>query len=150
MMQNFFKNYVPPTSPQMLLLQEIITSISTSKVARKLYKNTKGVKSDFCYETMEHSMEVYIHPNSCLKSEHPEFIVYDELIHTSKYFMRNVTKVDNLYWLIKYDEYGNHKITYLKEKDPIYSKKKAQMIVFASSNYGPKNWTLPAFEVWNF
>lgn len=159
-MTESFKNYKPPLAAQLTKLQEIITSISTSKVARKVKRNTKTIRSDFIYETLEHDVEVHIHPNSCLKGSSPDYLVYDELIHTNRYliypeiishnlryFMRNVTKVSNLHWLVKYDEHLTNKIELLNEPKPFYSRKKGEMIVFASSTFGPKNWSLPCFEV---
>ena len=79
-----FQNYKPPITPQLLLLQEMIVSISTVKVARKVKRNQKSLKNDYIYETIEHDVEVHIHPNSCLKGNSPDFVVYDELMHTSK------------------------------------------------------------------
>lgn len=93
-------------------------------------------------------MEIYIHPHSCLKSTSPEFVVYDEVILTSKYYMRNVTKVNNLHWLLKYDESDAPKnIKYLTDPKPFYSAKKQEVIVFAESSFGKKGWNLPCFEV---
>ncbi len=60
--------------------------------------------------------------------------------------MRNITKVANLQWLIKYDEVAN-KIELLTDPKPFYSRKKGEMIVFARSTFGPKAWSLPYFEV---
>ena len=63
--------------------------------------------------------------------------------------MKNVTKVSNLYWLIKYDYISpqEHKIELLNDPKPFYSQKKESIIVFAASSFGIKNWSLPCFEV---
>jgi len=79
-----FKNYKQPLTHQLSKLQELITAISTEKVARKIKRNTKTLRSDFIYETIGNNVEVFIHPNSCLKSSSPDLVVYDELIHTTK------------------------------------------------------------------
>lgn len=78
------RDYKVPTSQQIKKIQEIITSISLSKLARKVKRDQKTLKSNFIYEVLDHNVEVYIHPNSCLKGRSPDFVVYDELIHTSK------------------------------------------------------------------
>ena len=61
--------------------------------------------------------------------------------------MRNVTKVSNLQWLIKYDEHSANKVEILSDPKPFYSRKKGEMIVYASTTFGAKGWTLPCFEV---
>ena len=85
-----FQNYKQPTSAQTKKLQEILTAISINKVARKVKRNQKTLKSDFIYEVIDHDVEVHIHPNSCLKGESPDFLVYDELIFTNKYVLLRV------------------------------------------------------------
>ena len=61
--------------------------------------------------------------------------------------MRNITKISNLRWLIKHDEFSTSKIELLTDPKPFYSRKRGEMIVFATSTFGPKGWTLPCFEV---
>jgi len=145
-MINSFKEYKNPLSIQQSKLQELIVAISTAKVAKKVKRNNKTIKSDFVYEAVDHDVEVYIHPNSCLKASSPDLIVYDELVHTTKYYMRNVTKVSNLHWLVKYDETATAKIELVTEPKPYYSRKKGEMVVYATSTFGKKSWTLPSFE----
>jgi hypothetical protein len=141
-----FKEYKNPLQLQQNKLQELVVAISTAKVARKVKRNNKSMKSDFIYEAIDHDIEVFIHPNSCLKASSPDLLVYDELIHTTKYYMRNVTKVSNLYWLVKYDETATSKVELVNEPKPYYSRKKGEMVVYATSTFGPKSWTLPSFE----
>ena len=42
------------------------------------------------YKTVKNKHTVHIHPNSCLFEEMPRWIVYYELVFTSKEFMREV------------------------------------------------------------
>ena len=145
-MTDSFKEYKNPLQLQQNKLQELVVAISTAKVARKVKRNNKSIKSDFIYEAIDHDVEVFIHPNSCLKASSPDLVVYDELIHTTKYYMRNVTKVSNLHWLVKYDETATSKVELINEPKPYYSRKKGEMVVYATSTFGPKSWTLPSFE----
>ena len=47
------------------------------------------------YKTMKHQQTVMIHPNSSMFEELPRFLVYHELVFTTKEYMRNVIEVKN-------------------------------------------------------
>ena len=51
------------------------------------------------YRTLVDDHQVYIHPSSSLFNKEPEWVVYHELIFTSKEYMRNVCAI-NPKWLI--------------------------------------------------
>uniref|UniRef100_A0A671VTQ2 RNA helicase n=1 Tax=Sparus aurata TaxID=8175 RepID=A0A671VTQ2_SPAAU len=42
------------------------------------------------YKTVKHQQTVYVHPNSCLFEEQPRWLIYHELVFTTKEFMRQV------------------------------------------------------------
>lgn len=42
------------------------------------------------YKTVKHQQTVHIHPSSALLEELPRWVIYNELVFTSKEFMRNV------------------------------------------------------------
>ena len=52
------------------------------------------------YKTMKHQQTVMIHPNSSMFEELPRFLVYHELVFTTKEYMRNVIEVKND-WLLE-------------------------------------------------
>eukprot|EP00944_MAST-04C_sp_MAST-4C-sp1_P012343 g12343.t1 len=52
------------------------------------------------YRTMVEGQPVYLHPSSALFNKNPEWVVYHELIMTTKEYMRNVMIVDAK-WLLK-------------------------------------------------
>lgn len=56
------------------------------------------------YKTLVDNHTVYIHPSSALFNRPPEWVIYHELILTSKEYMRNVIAIDPK-WLI--DVAGN-------------------------------------------
>lgn len=62
------------------------------------------------YKTVKHQQTVMMHPNSALFEELPRWVVYFELVFTTKEFMRQVIEIDNA-WLL---EVAPH---YYKAKD---------------------------------
>ena len=46
------------------------------------------------YRTMVEGQPVYLHPSSALFNKNPEWVVYHELVMTTKEYMRNVMIVD--------------------------------------------------------
>lgn len=50
------------------------------------------------YRTLKNGLTVYIHPSSGLMEARPRFVVYSELVLTSKEYMRNVFEIDGQ-WL---------------------------------------------------
>ncbi|GMT15697.1 hypothetical protein PFISCL1PPCAC_6994 [Pristionchus fissidentatus] len=52
------------------------------------------------YKTVKHKHTVQPHPNSCLFEETPRWVVYYELVFTSKEFMREMVQIEPL-WLLE-------------------------------------------------
>ncbi|XP_014219992.1 putative pre-mRNA-splicing factor ATP-dependent RNA helicase DHX16 [Copidosoma floridanum] len=52
------------------------------------------------YKTAKHNQTVSIHPNSSLFQELPRWILYHELVFTTKEFMRQVTEIESK-WLLE-------------------------------------------------
>lgn len=52
------------------------------------------------YRTVKHQQTVYIHPNSSLFEEQPRWVLYHELVFTTKEFMRQVLEIDSA-WLLE-------------------------------------------------
>ncbi|CAJ0564601.1 unnamed protein product, partial [Mesorhabditis spiculigera] len=52
------------------------------------------------YKTVKNKHTVHIHPNSCLIEERPRWLVYYELVFTSKEFMREVLEIESK-WLME-------------------------------------------------
>ncbi|XP_037092535.1 ATP-dependent RNA helicase DHX8-like [Pollicipes pollicipes] len=53
------------------------------------------------YRTLVDSQNVYIHPSSSLFNRQPEWVIYHELVQTTKEYMREVTTIDPK-WLVEY------------------------------------------------
>lgn len=54
------------------------------------------------YKTVKHQQTVHIHPSSSLLEELPKWVIYHELVFTSKEFMRNVCVL--LSWLTPHSD----------------------------------------------
>ena len=53
------------------------------------------------YRTVADNQVVYIHPSSALFNRQPEWVVYHELVLTTKEYMREVTTIDPK-WLVEF------------------------------------------------
>ncbi|KAI1729690.1 oligonucleotide/oligosaccharide-binding (OB)-fold domain-containing protein [Ditylenchus destructor] len=81
------------------------------------------------YRTLVDGQTVYIHPSSSLFQNQPEWVVYHELVMTTKEYMRQVTVIDPK-WLIEFAPSffkmgDNTKLSTFKRNqkiDPLYSK----------------------------
>ncbi|XP_066579606.1 pre-mRNA-splicing factor ATP-dependent RNA helicase DHX16 [Amia ocellicauda] len=74
------------------------TPIRKAVTAGYFYHTSRLSKSG--YRTVKHQQTVYIHPNSALFEEQPRWIIYHELVFTTKEFMRQVIEIDST-WLLE-------------------------------------------------
>nr|XP_002131667.1 ATP-dependent RNA helicase DHX33 [Ciona intestinalis] len=63
-------------------------------VAHALFTNAAELQTDGTYRAIDSNETVLIHPSSCLFQSKPSYVVYRELIHTSKCYMRDLCVVD--------------------------------------------------------
>lgn len=52
------------------------------------------------YKTIKHNQTVMIHPNSALFEDLPRWVLYHELVFTTKEYMRQVTEIESK-WLLE-------------------------------------------------
>ncbi|XP_072176721.1 pre-mRNA-splicing factor ATP-dependent RNA helicase DHX16-like [Diadema setosum] len=52
------------------------------------------------YKTVKHQQTVMVHPNSSLFEEQPRWLIYHELVFTTKEYMRQVIEIENS-WLLE-------------------------------------------------
>ncbi|OCT66226.1 pre-mRNA-splicing factor ATP-dependent RNA helicase DHX16 [Xenopus laevis] len=52
------------------------------------------------YKTVKQQQAVYIHPNSSLHEEQPRWVIYHELVFTTKEYMRQIIEIDST-WLLE-------------------------------------------------
>ena len=91
------------------------TSIRKAFCAGYFY-NTAKLQKTGDYRTLKNPHTVHCHPSSSLSEEPPEWVIYHELVLTSKEFIRDLVVIDPK-WLL---ELAPH---YYREKDLIEEKK---------------------------
>jgi ATP-dependent RNA helicase DHX8/PRP22 len=75
------------------------------------------------FRTLVDQNPVYIHPSSALFNKNPEYVIYHELVMTSKEYMRNVMEIDAR-WLVElapafYKPADPNKLSRQKKKEKI-------------------------------
>lgn len=63
-------------------------------VACGMFLNAAELQRDNTYKTLGSGQKVHIHPSSCLFQCKPAYVVYNELVHTSKCYIRDLCVVD--------------------------------------------------------
>ena len=66
-----------------------------------IYRNAAKKDPQEGYRTLVDSQMVSIHPSSSLFHRQPEWVVYHEVVQTTKEYMREVTAIDPK-WLVEY------------------------------------------------
>jgi ATP-dependent RNA helicase DHX8/PRP22 len=90
------------------------------------------------YRTIVDNQQVYLHPASALYPRPPEWVLYHELMMTTKEYMREVTAIDPK-WLVRVAP------TFFKAVDPrtLSKRKKEEKIVPLHNRYEkPDEWRL--------
>lgn len=64
------------------------------------FSNAARLQSDGSYKIIRGSHRLHIHPNSVLAKFPPEWVIYHEVVSTSKDYMREVTKIEPK-WLLE-------------------------------------------------
>jgi len=69
-------------------------------VTAGFFYNTSRLTKGGQYKTVKHQQTVMIHPNSCLFEDTPKWLIYYELVFTTKEYMRQVIEIENS-WLLE-------------------------------------------------
>ncbi|ETV98701.1 ATP-dependent helicase HrpA [Aphanomyces invadans] len=102
------------------------------------FANTAKKDPQEGYRTMVEGQPVYIHPSSALFNKNPEWVVYQELVLTTKEYMRNVMAIEPK-WLVELAP------AFFKKGDPtkLTKQKKAQKIEPLHDRFNPPDsWRL--------
>lgn len=89
------------------------TQLRKSAVAG-MFMNAAELQMDGTYKSLANGQTVYIHPSSCLFRSKPAYVIYNELIHTSKCYMRNLCVVDPEWLHAAAPEYFRRRIKHRK------------------------------------
>ncbi|PIC47449.1 hypothetical protein B9Z55_006805 [Caenorhabditis nigoni] len=83
---------------------ELKSSTDTIKIRKAItagyFYNVSKLDNSGLYKTVKHKHTTYPHPNSCLFEETPRWVVYYELVFTSKEFMREMSEIESS-WLLE-------------------------------------------------
>jgi pre-mRNA-splicing factor ATP-dependent RNA helicase DHX16 len=69
-------------------------------VTAGFFYHTSKLSKTGSYKTTKHQQTVYIHPNSCLFETLPKWLIYHELVFTTKEYMRQIIEIENS-WLLE-------------------------------------------------
>jgi len=84
---------------EMLSNEEDVVSIGKAITAGYFY-NTARLSKSGGYKTVKHNQTVLIHPQSALFEDVPRWLIYHELVLTTKEYMRQVITIENK-WLLQ-------------------------------------------------
>uniref|UniRef100_A0A2K6GTL9 Activating signal cointegrator 1 complex subunit 3 n=1 Tax=Propithecus coquereli TaxID=379532 RepID=A0A2K6GTL9_PROCO len=89
----------PPTESQVTYLRQIVTAGLGDHLARRVQsEELLDAKWRNAYKTPLLDDPVFIHPSSVLFKELPEFVVYQEIVETTKMYMKGVCAVE-MQWI---------------------------------------------------
>ncbi|KAJ7069790.1 P-loop containing nucleoside triphosphate hydrolase protein [Mycena amicta] len=140
----FVLKVAPPNDLQLKVLRRLLTAGFIDQVAIRKdrldkspsgvkYKTSKGVP----YKAMGVAEDVFIHPSSVLAAvEAPEYVVFSELVRTSRVWIKGVTAV-NPAWL---SSPSNGMCTFSKPSKNI----NGDLVVVP--RFGSEGWELPAIK----
>lgn len=77
------------------------TSRAQKAITSGFFRNAARKDPQEGYRTVTDNQVVYIHPSSALFNRQPEWVVYHELVLTTKEYMREVTNIDPK-WLVEF------------------------------------------------
>nr|XP_004668515.2 probable ATP-dependent RNA helicase DHX37 isoform X2 [Jaculus jaculus] len=137
----------PPTENQVTYLRQIMVAGLGDHLARRIQsEELLDNKWRNAYKTPLLDDPVFIHPSSVLFRELPEFVVYQEIVETSKMYMKGVSTVE-VQWipalLPSYCQFG----VPLEEPAPIYCPETGRVQCHRTSIFYRVGWPLPAIQV---
>ncbi|ERM99068.1 hypothetical protein AMTR_s00101p00092980 [Amborella trichopoda] len=101
-------------------------------------KRSKSVR----YQSCVVKETVFLHRSSSAAPSAPEFVVYNELLQTSRPFMHGITSVRPA-WLIAYASSLCTFSAPLSDPKPFYEPFSDQILCWVNSSFGPYLWELP-------
>ncbi|KAM9055243.1 putative ATP-dependent RNA helicase DHX37 isoform 3-T3 [Megaptera novaeangliae] len=137
----------PPSESQVTCLRQIVTAGLGDHLARRVQsEDLLDDKWENAYKTPLLDDPVFIHPSSVLFRELPEFVVYQEIVETTKMYMKGVSTVE-VQWipvlLPSYCQFDKP----LEDPPPAYCPEKGRMLCHRASVFCRVGWPLPAVQV---
>ncbi|XP_058137205.1 probable ATP-dependent RNA helicase DHX37 [Dasypus novemcinctus] len=137
----------PPSESQVTYLRQIVTAGLGDHLARRVQsEELLDDKWRNAYRTPLLDDPVFIHPSSVLFKELPEFVVYQEIVETTKMYMKGVLAVE-MQWvpalLPAYCQFSKP----LEEPPPSYCPERGRVLCHRTSMFYRVSWPLPAVQV---
>ncbi|XP_008947426.1 PREDICTED: probable ATP-dependent RNA helicase DHX37 [Merops nubicus] len=137
----------PPTEAQATYLRQIVLAGLGDHLARRVQaEELLDDKWKNAYKTALLDDPVFIHPSSVLFKQLPEFVVYQEIIETTKLYMKGVSAVEPEWipaLLPPYCHFGKP----LENPPPSYCPETGRIRCHRPSVFYRVSWQLPAVEV---
>ena len=131
-----------PSTKQQTLIRKLLAGGLIDQVARKEEENVQQPS----YSSLLTGEPLYLHPASLVASEKPEYVVYKEVVATSKSYMRQVTSVKPE-WLSELSPALTSMSTPLPFPLPRYDPLEQHVKCWVQPRFGPLLWKLPKKEV---
>uniref|UniRef100_A0A8C0JBJ3 DEAH-box helicase 37 n=1 Tax=Chelonoidis abingdonii TaxID=106734 RepID=A0A8C0JBJ3_CHEAB len=137
----------PPTETQVTYLRQIVLAGLGDHVARRIQaEELLDEKWKYAYKTPLLDDPVFIHPNSVLFKQLPEFVVYQEIVETTQMYMKGVSAIESEWipvLLPPYCHFGKP----LENPPPFYCPETGRIRCQRPSVFYRVGWQLPAVEV---
>ncbi|XP_037367217.1 probable ATP-dependent RNA helicase DHX37 isoform X1 [Talpa occidentalis] len=137
----------PPSESQVTYLRQIVTAGLGDHLARRVQsEELLDEKWRNAYKTPLLDDPVFIHPSSVLFRELPEFVVYQEIVETTKMYMKGLSAVEIQWIPVLLPSYCQFEKP-LEEPPPIYCPEKGRVLCHRPSIFYRVGWPLPAAQV---
>ncbi|XP_068939394.1 probable ATP-dependent RNA helicase DHX37 [Petaurus breviceps papuanus] len=137
----------PPNEDQVNFLRQIVLAGLGDHVARRIQsEELLDEKWKNGYKTPLLDDPVFIHPSSVLFKELPEFVVYQEIVETTKMYMRGVSAVEAAWIPVLLPSYCHFEKP-LEDPPPSYCSKTGRVVCHRASTFYRVGWQLPAVQV---
>ncbi|XP_069817056.1 probable ATP-dependent RNA helicase DHX37 [Dendropsophus ebraccatus] len=137
----------PPTESQVNYLRQIVMSGLGDHIARRI-RSEELLNDEWknAYKTPLLEDPVFIHPSSALFRQLPDFIVFQEILETTKMYMKGVSSIEPDWipvLLPQYCHFGDP----LEDPAPFYCQASGRVKCHRQSTFYRCGWQLPAVEV---
>ncbi|XP_051950841.1 probable ATP-dependent RNA helicase DHX37 [Xyrauchen texanus] len=137
----------PPTEAQVVCLRQIVLAGLGDHLARRVQaEELLDPKWRNGYKTPLLDEPVFIHPSSALHKTLPEFVIYQEIMETTKMYMRGVCAVQ-AEWIPKLLPQYCHFSAPEESPSPWYCPLSGRVKCKQQSTFYRVSWKLPAIEM---
>eukprot|EP01135_Chromosphaera_perkinsii_P002097 Nk52_evm31s217 gene=Nk52_evmTU31s217 len=137
----------PPSGREEKLLCQIILSGFGDHVAKLAEENDSAKRIGLRrYQLMNSDEEAYLHPTSFCVSTNPRYVVFTEIVKTSKNYMKGCTGIASG-WLSQVVPHLCHLSKPVQGVPPKYDTEGDFVSCVVTGKFGPRGWELPAEKV---